>query len=116
MGFVSVLIAALVISCGSYLIGLSTIRLDSYSIFDLIATLRMSYFIPGVILNLIGSFFYASGRLKFTSYAYAWNLYLALLVFFGSLIACFYNHERFSLVQVAGIGFTILGMMLISSK
>ena len=115
-GLTFVSIAAFVISVGSYLIALSMSKLSLLSVYDLLSTFKFNLFVPGIILNLIGSLFWASGRTKFTTYTHAWNVYLVLLVIFGSLVACVLNHEKLTFLQMIGIGIALLGMILISSK
>ena len=116
MGFILILAAAFAISTGSYFIAISLGNLNFFNVGELISTLKINLFAYGVLLNLIGSFLWANGRVRFTSYVYAWNLYLILLVLFGSLVGYLLNGEKFSMTQAIGIGVVAFGLALISNR
>jgi len=113
VGFTLIIFASLSVSLGTYL--LSSTFLVSPAVIKYVSIFESKYllFVVGLSLNLIGSVFWFLGRRFLASYAFAWSLYLGLLVAFGTLIAVIIENERLVAPQIVGLFLLFVSLLLL---
>ena len=67
----------------------------------------------GIGLNAAGSIFWILGRKGIPSYLFAWSLYLAMLVVFGTLIASIAEKSVPNNLQFLGLAMMIASIVLL---
>lgn len=116
MGYLFIAIAATLISLGSYVLALSLVVDQPRSVFQFLQGINFIGLLAGILLNLVGSLFWAGGRAKFEAYFQAWNIYLILLVVFGVLISVVVHKDSISLSQFVGVVLAAISISLIANS
>jgi drug/metabolite transporter (DMT)-like permease len=113
LGVTLIVFASLSVSLGTYL--LSSVFQPAPAIIKYASVFQSKYllFLIGLSLNLTGSVFWFLARRFLTSYAFAWSLYLGLLVAFGTLIAVIIENERLIAPQFAGLLLLFISLLLL---
>ena len=113
MGVFFVVLASLSVSLGTYLLSSALVPIPAVVKYVSLFQSKYLLFGVGVSLNLTGSVFWFLGRRFMSSYAFAWSLYLGLLVAFGTLIVALIESERITYWQSLGLGLLILSLLLL---
>jgi len=99
-----IIIAALFSAAGNFLMKLSSSQISSIS---------QLYFITGGLSYLLNLFFFKKG-LQFLPLSIGYPLLASLSIFLSTIIAIFLLNESINNFKLMGIGFCMLGIILIS--
>jgi len=110
---VFVVLASSFVPLGTYLLSSALVPIPAIAKYIEFFQSKFLLLAIGISLNLAGSLFWFLGRRFFSSYAFAWSLYLGLLVAFGTLIAVIIEDERLIAPQFAGLVLLFISLLLL---
>ena len=116
---INVLIASLLIGTGSYFLregDLAGLIFFFFKKTPLKFDIHLIYTSTGIVLNLLGIYFWQLSAKSNLSYSFAYSLYLSMSLIIGTVTSAFFERTQIGLNFYLGSFFVILGITILVSK
>ena len=116
---INILISSLLIGIGSYFLregDLAGLIFFFFKKIQLKFDIHLIYTLIGIVLNLLGIYFWQLSAKSNLPYSFAYSLYLSMALIFGIVTSSFFERTQIGLNFFLGSFFVILGITILSSK